>query len=194
MRSTRKVSVWPVAFVGGLRYESPKINTMGKVYGWRTVFDPHRPFAIDMAGFAINLKLILSKPQAYFKLKGVKGGYQESSLLRELVTLGDLEPKADNCTKVTPCPSSHSTHAGTVLTSKNVPLSVLGLRGFFGPFLFCIFPLLIEWGKNLSWYNMILNINLKLYTVRKNVDVNYVAVNASDREKNMFNIYHIFKK
>ncbi|XP_058865835.1 galactosylgalactosylxylosylprotein 3-beta-glucuronosyltransferase 1 [Acipenser ruthenus] len=100
MRSTRKVSVWPVAFVGGLRYESPKVNAAGKVYGWKTVFDPHRPFAIDMAGFAVNLRLILFKPQAYFKLRGVKGGYQESSLLRELVTLNDLEPKAANCTKV----------------------------------------------------------------------------------------------
>ncbi|XP_067113108.1 galactosylgalactosylxylosylprotein 3-beta-glucuronosyltransferase 1 isoform X2 [Osmerus mordax] len=100
MRSTKKVSVWPVAFVGGLRYESPKVNTLGKVYGWKTVFDPHRPFAIDMAGFAVNLQLILYKPQAYFKLRGVKGGYQESSLLRELVTLNDLEPKAANCTKV----------------------------------------------------------------------------------------------
>ncbi|XP_031713031.1 galactosylgalactosylxylosylprotein 3-beta-glucuronosyltransferase 1 [Anarrhichthys ocellatus] len=100
MRSTKKVSVWPVAFVGGLRYESPKVNTLGKVYGWKTVFDPHRPFAIDMAGFAVNLRLILSKPQAYFKLRGVKGGYQESSLLKELVTLSDLEPKAANCTKV----------------------------------------------------------------------------------------------
>ncbi|XP_061917854.1 galactosylgalactosylxylosylprotein 3-beta-glucuronosyltransferase 1-like [Entelurus aequoreus] len=93
MRSTQKVSVWPVAFVGGLRYESPKVNAAGKVYGWKTVFDPHRPFAID-------LRLILFKPQAYFKLRGVKGGYQESSLLRELVTLGDLEPKAANCTKI----------------------------------------------------------------------------------------------
>ncbi|KAG7278500.1 hypothetical protein CRUP_004109 [Coryphaenoides rupestris] len=100
MRSTRKVSVWPVAFVGGLRYESPKVNAAGKVYGWKTVFDPHRPFAIDMAGFAINLRLVLFKPQAYFKLRGVKGGYQESSLLRELVTLNDLEPKAANCTKI----------------------------------------------------------------------------------------------
>ncbi|KAF4082310.1 hypothetical protein AMELA_G00150070 [Ameiurus melas] len=100
MRSTQKVSVWPVAFVGGLRYESPKINSLGKVYGWSTVFDPHRPFAIDMAGFAINLQLILSKPQACFKLNGIKGGYQESSLLGELVTLSELEPKADNCTKV----------------------------------------------------------------------------------------------
>lgn len=100
MRSTKKVSVWPVAFVGGLRYESPKVNTLGQVYGWKTVFDPHRPFAIDMAGFAVNLHMILSKPQAYFKLRGVKGGYQESSLLKELVTLSDLEPKAANCTKV----------------------------------------------------------------------------------------------
>ncbi|TRZ15468.1 hypothetical protein HGM15179_011635 [Zosterops borbonicus] len=100
MRSTRKVSVWPVAFVGGLRYESPKVNAAGKVYGWKTVFDPHRPFAIDMAGFAVNLRLILQRPQAYFKLRGVKGGYQESSLLRELVTLSDLEPKAANCTKI----------------------------------------------------------------------------------------------
>ncbi|XP_053861333.1 galactosylgalactosylxylosylprotein 3-beta-glucuronosyltransferase 1 isoform X3 [Malaclemys terrapin pileata] len=100
MRTTRKVSVWPVAFVGGLRYESPKVNAAGKVYGWKTVFDPHRPFAIDMAGFAVNLRLILQRSQAYFKLRGVKGGYQESSLLRELVTLNDLEPKAANCTKI----------------------------------------------------------------------------------------------
>ncbi|KAK2879836.1 galactosylgalactosylxylosylprotein 3-beta-glucuronosyltransferase 1 [Channa argus] len=100
MRSTKMVSVWPVAFVGGLRYETPKVNRLGRVYGWKTVFDPQRPFAIDMAGFAVNLRLILSKPQAYFKLRGVKGGYQESSLLKELVTLSDLEPKAANCTKI----------------------------------------------------------------------------------------------
>lgn len=100
MRSTKKVSVWPVAFVGGLRYETPKVDTSGKVYGWKTVFDPHRPFAVDMAGFAVNLSLILTKPQALFKLEGVKGGYQESSLLMSLVTLEDLEPKASNCTKV----------------------------------------------------------------------------------------------
>ncbi|KAE8591958.1 hypothetical protein XENTR_v10018613 [Xenopus tropicalis] len=47
-----------------------------------------------------SLDLFEERPQAYFKLRGVKGGYQESSLLRELVTLNDLEPKADNCTKI----------------------------------------------------------------------------------------------
>ncbi|XP_057236810.1 galactosylgalactosylxylosylprotein 3-beta-glucuronosyltransferase 1-like [Malurus melanocephalus] len=100
MRYTRRVSVWPVAFVGGLRYESPKVSPAGKVVGWKTVFDPNRPFAIDMAGFAISIKLILEKPHASFKLEGVKGGYQETSLLKDLVTMDGLEPKAANCTKV----------------------------------------------------------------------------------------------
>lgn len=100
MRYTKKVSVWPVAFVGGLRFESPKVSPAGKVVGWKTVFDPNRPFAIDMAGFAISIKLILEKPHASFKLDGVKGGYQETSLLKDLVTMDGLEPKAANCTKV----------------------------------------------------------------------------------------------
>ncbi|XP_053560504.1 galactosylgalactosylxylosylprotein 3-beta-glucuronosyltransferase 1-like [Bombina bombina] len=100
MRYTRTVSVWPVAFVGGLRYESPKVSTTGRVVGWKTVFDPNRPFAIDMAGFAISLRLILERPYANFKLEGVKGGYQETSLLKDLVTVDGLEPKAANCTKV----------------------------------------------------------------------------------------------
>ncbi|XP_059041716.1 galactosylgalactosylxylosylprotein 3-beta-glucuronosyltransferase 1 isoform X2 [Mustela lutreola] len=47
-----------------------------------------------------SLELFEERSQAYFKLRGVKGGYQESSLLRELVTLNDLEPKAANCTKI----------------------------------------------------------------------------------------------
>uniref|UniRef100_A0A8C5PG76 Galactosylgalactosylxylosylprotein 3-beta-glucuronosyltransferase n=1 Tax=Leptobrachium leishanense TaxID=445787 RepID=A0A8C5PG76_9ANUR len=100
MRYTRTVAVWPVAFVGGLRYESPKVDPEGKVVGWKTVFDPDRPFAIDMAGFAVNLQLILKKSHANFKLEGVKGGYQETSLLNDLVTMDGLEPKAINCTKL----------------------------------------------------------------------------------------------
>uniref|UniRef100_A0A674IF09 Galactosylgalactosylxylosylprotein 3-beta-glucuronosyltransferase n=1 Tax=Terrapene triunguis TaxID=2587831 RepID=A0A674IF09_9SAUR len=100
MRYTRRVSVWPVAFAGGLRYESPIVSPAGKVVGWKVVFDPNRPFAIDMAGFAVSIRLILERPQATFKLEGIKGGYQESSLLKDLVTMDGLEPKAANCTKV----------------------------------------------------------------------------------------------
>lgn len=99
MRYTKNVSVWPVAFVGGLRYETVKVNAKGKVVGWSVKFDPSRPFSIDMAGFAINLKRILENPRAMFHLDA-KPGSQESSLLQDLVTRNELEPKAENCSKV----------------------------------------------------------------------------------------------
>ncbi|XP_048352221.1 galactosylgalactosylxylosylprotein 3-beta-glucuronosyltransferase 2 isoform X2 [Sphaerodactylus townsendi] len=49
MRTTRKVSVWPVGLVGGRRYERPIVEK-GKVVGWYTGWRADRPFAIDMAG------------------------------------------------------------------------------------------------------------------------------------------------
>lgn len=100
MRHTRKASVWPVGLVGGLRFERPIVSSSGKVTGWYTVWDPSRPFAMDMAGFAINLSLLTSHPEARFDIRS-RRGYVESSLLTSLgVTLSDLEPKADNCSKV----------------------------------------------------------------------------------------------
>lgn len=51
MRTTRKVSVWPVGLVGGRRYERPLVEN-GKVVGWYTGWRADRPFAIDMAGEA----------------------------------------------------------------------------------------------------------------------------------------------
>uniref|UniRef100_A0A672H8M6 Galactosylgalactosylxylosylprotein 3-beta-glucuronosyltransferase n=2 Tax=Salarias fasciatus TaxID=181472 RepID=A0A672H8M6_SALFA len=100
MRYTKNVSVWPVAFAGGVRYESCKVDASGKVSGWDVQFAPNRPFAIDMAGFAVSLQLILSKPDVYFRIHGIPGGYQETRFLGDLVTLSDLEPKAANCTEV----------------------------------------------------------------------------------------------
>ena len=56
MRYTQGVSVWPVGLVGKLRYESPIVEN-GRVTGWFTYWKPHRPFPIDMAGFAINIQV-----------------------------------------------------------------------------------------------------------------------------------------
>ena len=71
-----------------------------KVVSWDVVWSPNRPFAIDMAGFAVNLKLFLSKNKAKFAYQ-VKRGHQESEFLKHLVMgLHELEPKADLCTKV----------------------------------------------------------------------------------------------
>jgi len=56
MRWTKRASVWPVGLVGGLLYERPLLNQKGKVEKWLSSWRPERPFAIDMAGFAINLQ------------------------------------------------------------------------------------------------------------------------------------------
>jgi hypothetical protein len=64
MRWTKRVSVWPVGLVGGLMVERPIPNTLGKVHRFNVGYKPERPFPIDMAGFGINLQLLLSKPDA----------------------------------------------------------------------------------------------------------------------------------
>ena len=100
MRWVKTVGVWPVGLVGGVKVERPKLDNQGKVVGWLTVWSPNRPFAIDMAGFAINLERFLQRPKGKFAFE-VQKGYQESELLRHFVdSLDELEPRADSCTKV----------------------------------------------------------------------------------------------
>jgi galactosylgalactosylxylosylprotein 3-beta-glucuronosyltransferase 3 len=98
MRWTKKVSVWPVGLVGGLKWEGPVCEN-GKVIKFWTAWDLTRPFPIDMAGFAINVKLILDNPSAVIDTDAPRG-HLESSLLKLFVTKDELEPLADNCKKV----------------------------------------------------------------------------------------------
>ncbi|KAJ3657716.1 hypothetical protein Zmor_009501 [Zophobas morio] len=99
MAKVKKVGVWPVGLVGGLNAETPILDEKsGKVKGYKSGWKADRPFAIDMAGFAINLDLIL-KSEASFSYKMEKG-YQESEFLSYFIKKEELEPLADNCTKV----------------------------------------------------------------------------------------------
>ena len=98
MRYTKRVSVWPVGLSGYLRYESP-IVTNGHVTGWFTYFRPDRAFAMDMAGFSINVRLLLERPEATFS-NTVRRGHLETNFLSTLTTMEELEPNAHNCTKV----------------------------------------------------------------------------------------------
>ncbi len=98
MRHTKKVSVWPVAYVGEILYEKPVVKE-GKVVDWFVSWGGKRPFPIDMAGFAVNLNHLLAHPSARFSLL-VAPGMQESHFLTHLARMQDLEPKADNCTKI----------------------------------------------------------------------------------------------
>ena len=87
---TKKVSVFPVGLVGGVMVEKPLVSD-NSVTGWSVGWGTDRPFAVDMAGFAINLSYLLSHTSAKFATS-VKIGYQESEFLKHLVHLEDLEP------------------------------------------------------------------------------------------------------
>ncbi|CAL8327105.1 unnamed protein product [Lota lota] len=98
MRGTQRVSVWPVGLVGGMRYERPVVEG-GKVVRFHTGWRPSRPFPLDMAGFAVSVKMVLANPDACFD-GNAPMGFLESSFLQGVVTMEELEPKADNCSKV----------------------------------------------------------------------------------------------
>ena len=99
MRYTKNVSVWPVGLVGAAPYES--VNVQNKsVIGWHVNYAPWRKFAVDMAGFAINIRLLHEHPSANFYYK-MTAGYQETQFIESLkVTMSDLEPVAHNQTEV----------------------------------------------------------------------------------------------
>lgn len=100
MVKVKKVGVWPVGLVGGLMVEKPICDKeTGKVTGFNAVWKPDRPFPIDMAGFAINLKIILEKKDAYFAYN-IQSGFQESEILKKVTRRDELEGLADGCTKV----------------------------------------------------------------------------------------------
>lgn len=48
----------------------------------------------------MSLQVILSNPKAVFKRRGSQPGMQESDFLKQITTVEELEPKANNCTKV----------------------------------------------------------------------------------------------
>ena len=55
---------------------------------------------MDMAGFAVNADIILNHPEAAFDQFSPRGYLESDFLVKLKVSLRDLEPKADNCTKV----------------------------------------------------------------------------------------------
>ncbi|XP_031570163.1 galactosylgalactosylxylosylprotein 3-beta-glucuronosyltransferase 3-like [Actinia tenebrosa] len=98
IRWIKGVGVWPVAFTGAARWAGP-VCQKGKVIRFHTNWGRFRPFPIDMAGFGINIKkLITEYPHAEFKAMK-RPGMLESSLLRQITAREELEPLGD-CQKV----------------------------------------------------------------------------------------------
>lgn len=48
----------------------------------------------------MNLQVILANPRAQFKRRGSQPGMQESDFLKQITKVTELEPKANNCTRV----------------------------------------------------------------------------------------------
>ncbi len=78
--------------VGRAYVESPKLSPInGSVIGWNVVYMRLRKFATDMAGFALNLDLILNSKAVFGKFcKRQKS--PETCFLEQLhISLNDLE-------------------------------------------------------------------------------------------------------
>ena len=70
-----------------------------QVVGWIAWANEARKFAVDMAGFAFNIKVLDKFPKLSFQ--PTVPGYQESKFLSQFVSnLEELEPGAKNCSEV----------------------------------------------------------------------------------------------
>jgi len=97
IRQTVGVSVFPVGLILKYGVSSPIVQN-GKVTGFFDAFQAGRRFAMDMAGFSVSVKHFKSKPDATFP---AKVSFLEEGFMRSLeVAREDLEPRAQQCTKV----------------------------------------------------------------------------------------------
>ncbi|CAF0844852.1 unnamed protein product [Didymodactylos carnosus] len=99
IRKVQNVGVWPVGIVGELLYEGP-VCTKGKVHSWFCYVFRNRQFPIDMAGFAIHLRLIHSHKDYYFNVSADSIGQQESHILSTMTTIDELECLANDASKI----------------------------------------------------------------------------------------------
>lgn len=98
MRHTQKVAMWPVGLVTKFGLSSPIIRN-GKLAGFYDGWIGGRKYPVDMAGFAVNVKFFLSRPNATMPYDA---GYEEDRFLRSLAPLrhSEIELLASNCTEV----------------------------------------------------------------------------------------------
>ena len=103
IRTTKKVSVFPVGLIGLQSFSSPVV-VEGRVIGFADPWYEKRKFPIDMAGFAISVNFILKAKKAGGTGVGempYKVGFEEDIFLKSLnLELKDLEPLGSNCTEV----------------------------------------------------------------------------------------------
>ncbi|CAD5209759.1 unnamed protein product [Bursaphelenchus okinawaensis] len=90
IRKVRTVGLWAVGFSGGAKVEAPHVEK-GKITKWDVVYAPNRQYATDMAGFAVNLKLVRNSTARFDKSCG-KGDPENCFLKKLNVSKADLQP------------------------------------------------------------------------------------------------------
>lgn len=98
MRHIRKVGMWPVGLISKYGVSSP-IVANGTISGFYDGWIGGRKYPIDMAGFAVSVKFLLSRPKAEMPFKA---GYEEDGFLRSLdpLDMKEIDLLASNCTEV----------------------------------------------------------------------------------------------
>ncbi|XP_024942602.1 galactosylgalactosylxylosylprotein 3-beta-glucuronosyltransferase S isoform X2 [Cephus cinctus] len=97
IRHTKKVSMFPVGLIGEFAVSAPVVKE-GKVVGFFDSWPANRRFPVDMAGFAVSIEFLKLSPGAIMPFKV---GFEEDVFLKSLgIRYEDIEPLADNCTKI----------------------------------------------------------------------------------------------
>lgn len=98
MRHIQKVGMWPVGLISKYGVSSP-IVANGTISGFYDGWIGGRKYPIDMAGFAVSVKFLLSRPKAEMPFKA---GYEEDGFLRSLdpLDMKEIDLLASNCTEI----------------------------------------------------------------------------------------------
>lgn len=92
IRNVKTLGIWAVGLVGGTVVEAPKV-VGGKVTAFNVKWNPKRRFAVDMAGFAVNLKVVLNSDAVFGTACKRGGGAPETCLLEDMgLEREDIEP------------------------------------------------------------------------------------------------------
>ncbi|XP_066158235.1 galactosylgalactosylxylosylprotein 3-beta-glucuronosyltransferase P isoform X2 [Euwallacea fornicatus] len=98
IRYTKRVSLFPVGLITKAGVSSPIVKN-GTFVGFYDGWLGGRKFAVDMAGFAISVQFLLSRPQASMPFKP---GFEEDGFLKSLAPFEPAEAEllASNCTRI----------------------------------------------------------------------------------------------
>lgn len=116
IRKTKKVSMFPVGLCTKYGLSSPVVKD-GKFQGFYDGWIAGRRFPVDMAGFAVNIKFLLQRPNASMPYKA---GFEEDGFLKSLAPFEpkEIELLADNCTKIL------AWHTQTKKNERSAPLNM----------------------------------------------------------------------